>query len=142
MNAKINVRQPLRLLKIKAKQPKGFGPEFIDLVKDEVNVKEVVFDLSLGRDVEIDTTLTPELKEEGGLRELIRAIQDLRKEKGFTVNDRIILKVEADAKAKEFVEKFQNELAKATLLQDITFENDLQLAVMVVIGDLTMKIAI
>ena len=42
----------------------------------------------------IDTELTPELRAEGDARELQRAIQDLRKEAGLELDDRIDLWVE------------------------------------------------
>lgn len=43
--------------------------------------------------VALDTTLTPELQEEGMARELVNRIQRLRKEKGFELTDRIIVKL-------------------------------------------------
>jgi hypothetical protein len=37
----------------------------LEIIKDEVNVKEVLFDDSINGDVELDTNITPELKEVG-----------------------------------------------------------------------------
>ncbi|MEK7173135.1 MAG: isoleucine--tRNA ligase, partial [Patescibacteria group bacterium] len=78
MDLKIGVRQGLSKLKVKSAKLK-VKEELLDLIKDEVNVKEVVFDENIKDEVELDTTMTDELKEEGQVREIIRHIQDLRK---------------------------------------------------------------
>ena len=119
MKAKINVRQPLALLKVKSKIPE----DLVDIIKDEVNVKNVISDTTLPEEVYLDTALTPELKEEGTVRELIRAIQDLRKEKGLTIQDRAVLTVDADAAFTQLVEKNKLAITGATLLRDIIFKN-------------------
>jgi hypothetical protein len=51
----------------------------IEVLKDEVNVKEIIFDAKMEKEVELDVVLTPELKEEGELRELLRKIQKRQK---------------------------------------------------------------
>ncbi|MBU6427069.1 class I tRNA ligase family protein [Patescibacteria group bacterium] len=123
MAAKINVRQPLAKLKVKNsngksnKKSEALNEELLRLIRDEVNVKEVVFDDSIAGEVELDTNITPELKEEGDLRELIRKIQDLRKEKGLTVGDIAVLEVTKDLEG--LVKKYGNELKKATGLRAI-----------------------
>lgn len=117
MKAKINVRQPLAKLSVKSIVP----PTLIELIKDEVNIKSVVTDKDLKEDVVLDVALTPELKEEGTVRELIRAIQDLRKEKGLTIQDRAILTVDADKVIADLIEKNKSDISSATLLKDITF---------------------
>ena len=94
--AKINVRQPLKKLKVKSQLSIFSGTlsaELIDLVKDEVNVKEVVVDPTIQNDVELDVNITQSLKEEGEFRELLRKVQDMRKEKGLSVGDRASLMI-------------------------------------------------
>ncbi len=54
-------------------------PELLELIQDEVNVKEVVF----GKELKLDTTITPELREEGTVREFIRNLQEMRRDAGF-----------------------------------------------------------
>ena len=58
---------------------------------DELNVKEVRFDDGQDEEVTLDTTITEELKKEGDLRKLMRAVQDARKEKGLVPSDTITL---------------------------------------------------
>jgi isoleucyl-tRNA synthetase len=114
MKAKINVRQPLSRL-VSGIQMKT--PDLFEVVKDEVNVKEISFDPKLSHEVELDTAMTPELKEEGDLRELIRAIQDMRKEAGLSVGDMASLSVPADKKA--LVDKYASQIKKAASISDI-----------------------
>src|SRR3989338_2135828 len=67
--ANIKVRQPLASLKIKNQKLKIKNKEdLLKLIKDELNVKEVVWDENIQQEVELDTKITTELKEEGELR--------------------------------------------------------------------------
>jgi isoleucyl-tRNA synthetase len=121
MNAKVNVRQPLAELRIKEKLSIKDYDDALEIIKDEVNVKRIVFDEIISNDVELDLNITPELKEEGMVRELIRLIQDLRKEKGFTVNDKAILKIDTDEEGKSFVEKNKTYISSVAQLDDIKY---------------------
>jgi isoleucyl-tRNA synthetase len=122
MKAKINVRQPLAKLSIK-KTPASAAltKESLDLIIDEINVKMVaVTELAGENEVELDLTMTPELKEEGNVRELIRVIQDLRKKENLTISDLAKLKVITDEPGKAFIERNTTELMKVTGLSSIT----------------------
>jgi isoleucyl-tRNA synthetase len=117
--AKVNVkvRQPLASATLK----KSFDEEFLALAKDELNVKTVVIDNSLASDVEIDTTMTPELREEGIARDIIRAIQDMRKKEGLTVGDKVELVLDSDEKGKELVAKYLGEIRRVTLITGVLY---------------------
>ncbi|MDP3996679.1 MAG: class I tRNA ligase family protein [bacterium] len=121
--ASIKVRQPLNKLKVKSLKFKVGDEQMINLVKDEVNVKEVVLDDTISGEVEIDTEITPKLKEEGTVREFIRAVQDLRKKKGLNPSDSVVLKVKADDTGKAFLEKNKSEIQKTAGLKDMSFED-------------------
>lgn len=92
--ANIKVRQPLPALHVSVKMEN----EYASIIADEVNVKNVVFDLGENERARLDTTITPELKIEGEVRELMRAIQDARKEMGLMPQDRIVLIVDDGTK--------------------------------------------
>ncbi|MCI0619635.1 class I tRNA ligase family protein [Candidatus Wolfebacteria bacterium] len=122
MTAGIKVRQPLATLKIRNPKSEIRNNEgLLQLIRDEVNVKKVVFEDATGWEVELDTTLTSELKAEGQARELIRAVQNLRKEAGLSPSDAVVLEVDADVAGRALIEKFKNEIQRTALLRDIRF---------------------
>ena len=90
--AGIKLRQPLAKLTITSPNPSSRGgegevAELFDILKDEVNVKEIEF----GDKLEIDTNLTDDLKLEGLTAELTRQIQTLRKEQGLKIGEMVDL---------------------------------------------------
>ncbi|MFC1594865.1 class I tRNA ligase family protein [Patescibacteria group bacterium] len=90
----IKVRQPLQRLKCKDKRLKSFDEELLQLIKEEVNIKEIEFDESLDEALWLDTEISNELKEEGEIRELVRTIQNLRKKTGLHPSDSVVIKLE------------------------------------------------
>ncbi|KKP74674.1 MAG: Isoleucine-tRNA ligase [Parcubacteria group bacterium GW2011_GWC1_35_21] len=129
--AGIKVRQPLAKLEIKNYK---LDNEYETLIKDELNVKKIIFEKrselkssersDLG-EVLLDTKITPELKLEGNYRELVRAVQDMRKKIGLTPNDVISLVIETNDIGKKLIQKFEVELLKIVLASKIEFkEND------------------
>jgi isoleucyl-tRNA synthetase len=113
--AGIKVRQPLASLKISnSKSQIPNKEELIQLIKDELNVREVKFTEGCGEiQVKLDTTLTPELRAEGEARELIRQIQNLRKKSGCQLDEKII--VEAPA----WPENFTDYIKQKTLATEL-----------------------
>ncbi|MBI4919723.1 isoleucine--tRNA ligase [Candidatus Azambacteria bacterium] len=108
--AGIKVRQPLASLKFSISNFQfSKNEEILNLIKDEINVKEIVFDKNIKKDFELDTKITVELKEEGMIRELARQIQGMRKDGSLTPKDsiRIYFKIDDDA-LKRVVQKWQN----------------------------------
>ena len=82
----IKVRQPLSELVYDGEKLSEY---YETIIADEVNVKRI----TNGSAMNLDKTLTPELKDEGFARELIRFIQSGRKKAGLNVDDRIKLSV-------------------------------------------------
>ena len=64
-----------------------------EITAQELNVKSVEFGGET-KDVEVtlDTTITPQLQEEGEARELMRKVQQLRKDAGLTLSDKTKIK--------------------------------------------------
>ena len=62
--------------------------ELLQLITDEVNVKEINFDVSQEDEAILDTDLTDSLRKEGAARDLIRHIQAARKKAGLTLYSR------------------------------------------------------
>ncbi|MBI4994000.1 class I tRNA ligase family protein [Candidatus Wolfebacteria bacterium] len=120
--AGIKVRQPLSELIIKNFELRN-NKELLELIKDEINVKEIIFDKNIADEVELDIKITPELKEEGQLRELTRAIQDLRKKSGFLPEQKIILEIQTNAAGEKLINKFEPELKKNVGVKEIKIKS-------------------
>jgi len=86
--AGINVRQPLEELIVKGVE---FSNEYCDLIKDELNVKNVKFEDGDIVSVELNTVISHELLMEGVSRELTRIINNERKKMKLTIKNRIKL---------------------------------------------------
>ena len=87
--AGIKVRQPLASVDV----PKlGEFVDYQSVLIDELNVKSV----NIGEVVAIDEEITPELKREGYMREVIRHVQAARKAAGLNIDDRISLQLDTD----------------------------------------------
>ena len=71
--------------------------------------------------VVLETTITPELKEEGYVREILSKVQNMRKEKGFEVLDKIILYVSDNEKLEKIVKKYEKEIMKETLAEKVEY---------------------
>ena len=123
MSAGIKVRQPLQKLRVKSLELRG-KEEYISLIRDEVNVKEIIFDEKIEGEVELETEITEELQKEGNVREIIRAIQDLRKQANLSPADSTVIKIETDEAGKKFVESAKSEIQKPTNVSEIKFENN------------------
>jgi isoleucyl-tRNA synthetase len=125
--AGIKVRQPLAKIEVKNY---SLDEKYSELIRDELNVKEVkrsALESSKRTDlgeVELDTKITSGLKEEGDFRELVRAIQDMRKKMGLTPSDIISLAVETDDTGKKLIQKFETDLLKTILASKIEFKQN------------------
>jgi isoleucyl-tRNA synthetase len=113
--AGIKVRQPLGVLSIKY----NVLEDLLDIIKEEVNVKSVVVNKNQDSNVFLDTEITPELKLEGQAREIIRFIQEMRKEAGYEVDNRIVVSY---AGMLQVFDKFREIIAKETLANSIKAE--------------------
>ena len=71
--------------------------------------------------VVLDTTITPELKEEGYLREILSKVQNMRKDRGFEVLDKINLYVSENDMLEEVVKKYSDEIKRETLALNIEY---------------------
>jgi isoleucyl-tRNA synthetase len=115
--AGIKVRQPLKKLTVNSEQLLGKF-QLLELIRDEINVKEVLVNTGIEGRVALDTEITPELREEGDIRELLRAVQDLRKEKGFSPHERAVLS-HPSAQSRELLSKHWDTVSRAANLSKL-----------------------
>jgi len=106
----IKVKQPLSQLKIKNDKLKiKKENELLRLIKEEINVKEIVFDAKIENEVEFDVNITDDLKMERIKREIIRIAKSARKELGLTPNVVVGLGGTTFNELPDFKEEFKRE---------------------------------
>ena len=130
----IKVRQPLASVKlintISQDTPAEVAQFLIDIAKDELNVKsvEIVADSeseSAQPSVVYDLTITPELKREGLMREIVRHVQSARKQAGLQIDDRIILSISSDdSEISQAVDAFADVIKSETLAVELNSAAD------------------
>ena len=97
----------------------------IELTADDLLIEAVqktgLFSVSdFGVTVAIDTTLTPELIEEGFVREIISKIQTMRKDADFNVTDHIVISVEGNDKIADIISRNKEEIFTAVVADNLT----------------------
>ena len=125
----IKVRQPLASAKlvstISQNTPEEVAQFLVDIARDELNVKSVeaatgseldIPEVSTQPSVVYDLTITPELKREGLMREIVRHVQSARKKAGLQVDDRIILQLTTnDDQLRQAINEHRATIAAETL---------------------------
>jgi len=115
----VKIRQPLASVKV----PKNADTfDFTPILMEELNVKAVEYG---GEEVDFDFELTPELRAEGLMREIIRHIQATRKKAGLNVDDRIELNFTSEnTEVLDAFKKFEQEISKEVLATKVEISED------------------
>lgn len=116
----IKLRQPLQSIKVFGVEKKIFNNQLVQLIKEELNVKEVIFprkkDSKKGKiKVTLNTKISKSLKNEGLARDLIRKLQEARKKAGCRVDQKVV------GFAPYWPDVFKKEIMKKALLKDLIF---------------------
>jgi len=150
--AGLKVRQPLGQLVVKGK---AIDKVYLELVQDELNVREVVFAQKLpdekewqtktdkGFELALDTTITDELREAGWVRELVRTINDERKKLGLQRSDTIKLQYSSDDKEMQgLFDRYAEQLKTAVIADNIAKVDKLEDGKEVKLGEHSVKIEV
>lgn len=92
--------------------------------------------------VALDVTITEELRKEGIARELVNRIQNLRKEAGFEVTDKIDIKLQKDGSVEQAVISNLAYIKAETLTADLVFEELIENGTEVAFDEVTTRIVI
>ena len=134
----MKIRQPLASVKV----PKNADTfDFTPILMEELNVKAVEYG---GEEVDFDFELTPELRAEGLMREIIRHIQATRKKAGLNVDDRIELNFTSEnTEVLDAFKKFEQEISKEVLATKVEIsEGELDFAQTVKVEGSEAKISL
>jgi isoleucyl-tRNA synthetase len=125
--AKIKVRQPLSEVYLGEKIDK----EYLDIIQDEVNVKKVIIGEPKNKEnylfaeepiyIWLNPVITPELKEEGIVNDIIRNIQDLRQDLGLIPSKKVNLAIVAPKNIKTIVRENLNRIIKECNLLSVKY---------------------
>lgn len=116
------IRQPLARLSYSGRKLSAF---LESIVADELNVKAVSFEQKEGELwVELEKKLTPQLKREGLMREIVRFVQNARKKAGLNVDDRIKLSLEGERVLTEAISEFAQTIQDETLAESLELNEE------------------
>ena len=116
-----------------ANKVKNGGTEYIEVDEQQIGLNaENLLVMMQGKDgyafagegeigVVLETNITPELKEEGYIREILSKVQNMRKEKGFEVLDHITLYVQGNEMLMNLMKREEVQIKKDTLANEIVY---------------------
>ncbi len=130
LQAKMPIKQPLQTAQINTENAKELPDEYLEIIKEELNIKLVTFVDTIdnsyvivedrGIKVGIDTTLNEDLQIEGKLREVQRALQEARKNAGLQVSDEITLTWYSDDQmVKNVFSKYADQLSQILKIKSL-----------------------
>jgi len=92
--------------------------------------------------VALDVTISDELRNEGIARELVNRIQNLRKESGFDVTDKIKLKIQKDGIVDKAILENENYIKNETLTEWLLLEEEVKNGIEIVFDEVNTKLLI
>jgi isoleucyl-tRNA synthetase len=92
--------------------------------------------------VALDITIDEELKQEGIARELVNRIQNLRKDSGFEVTDKIDIRILKDGLVERAVKSNISYIKNETLTSELNFEEQMEDGVAISFDDVNTKLSI
>ncbi|HJV19155.1 MAG TPA: isoleucine--tRNA ligase [Sediminibacterium sp.] len=95
-----------------------------------------------GLTVALDITLSEELKQEGDAREFVNRIQNIRKENGFELTDRIFVQVQAAEAIRHSIIKFNDYICREILADGIDWVPEITDGTDIEVNDIAMKVVV
>ncbi|MGH2644590.1 MAG: DUF5915 domain-containing protein, partial [Chitinophagaceae bacterium] len=92
--------------------------------------------------VALDTTITPELEEEGVARELVNRIQRIRKEQGFELTDRINVKLTENGALKSALIHFNTYICTEILADTLEIVPQMQSGTAIEVNDIKLNVLV
>jgi isoleucyl-tRNA synthetase len=97
---------------------------------------------SNGITVALDITISEELKQEGIARELVNRIQNIRKDSGFEVTDKIKVQVQRNGELEQAIKNNENYIKDETLTEELNFTDNLENGIEIEFDEIKTRILI
>ncbi len=123
--AQLKVRQPLQSISVSGGEDLGPNKElYLEILKEEINVKQVNLSTKGDVSIELNLEITDELHQEGQAREVVRLVQNARKDAGLEIDDRILLCLNTENRQlTEAIKKFNDYITTETLTKTISHDD-------------------
>jgi isoleucyl-tRNA synthetase len=92
--------------------------------------------------VALDITVTPELEAEGNAREVVNRIQKIRKDNGFELTDRILVKLQAPEQLKDSLARYKTYICAEILADEFEFVADATAGIEIEINELKLNVIV
>jgi len=116
------------------------SPAEVEIVAEDIPGWSVASKGNLA--VALDTTVTDELKMEGNAREFINRVQNIRKDKGFELTDRIFVDVLDNTKLKPSINTFKNYICAEILADRLNWVPQINNGTEIQVNDILLKISV
>ncbi|HEY1835784.1 MAG TPA: isoleucine--tRNA ligase [Candidatus Saccharimonadales bacterium] len=147
--AKIKIRQPLSKVSLEGSELEFLAHDapqaefYVSMLLDELNVRKIeLHPKDDALQVVLETKITPELKREGMVREVVRAVQNARKAAGLQVDDRIQLSLSTtDESLRRAITEYHDMIAAEALATKLVFDETFEYETSCAVDDATLTIS-
>ena len=124
----------------KGEEPITISAEDLEIITDEIPGYEIAGKGSLT--VALDISITQSLQNEGNARELINRIQNIRKDNGYELTDRIAVKISENAELEASLLEYKDYICREILADSLTFEAKFSSGISIEINEIPLTIDI
>ncbi len=122
----------------KGEQPIILAPEDIEIITDEIPGYEIAGKGMLT--VALDITINEALQNEGNAREFVNRIQNIRKDSGFELTDRIAVAVSGSAELQTSLIEFKDYICREILADSLEFEAQIPTGTPIEVNDVSLTV--
>jgi isoleucyl-tRNA synthetase len=118
----------------------GFDLAIDDVIINSEDIPGWAVAAEGGLTVALDITITEELRQEGVARDFVNRIQNLRKDRGLEVLDKIVIQVQRQAGRTESLEQFRDYISTETQAQTLSIQDEVKGGVEVDMDDFVLLV--
>lgn len=140
-------QEDIRNLETKGKATLKLDNQEVEIALDEVDIQseDVPGWMVASKNaltVALDITLTPELEQEGNARELVNRIQKIRKDSGFELTDKVLVKLSQNEKLVASITTFNDYICAEILADRLEWVPDLSGGTEIEVNDIPLRVTV